>query len=310
MSAGADCRCGLRVAEAYLLTDSVTGVPVRGGGELAKLVHTHGRGVAVGHDGDPAGLRLGLSQRCLFGVDPFGQQGAGGVGRGEGAVDDPSPGGDVGSGEVGGQAGGFEDGGGLGQCDDDDAGVVGVLESGQRREPGLLGQVADDLAVVGAGGVHEEQGVSGGGGVHDHEPVGGLLDGCGEGLEDGHLFGAGRAKVLGEVGPTVGVQARALGVHDVAPVVGHRLDGIDTGDLEGRRFADRPGEMRGRVGGGQQHVLAAVGQTDGDRRSHRRLPDAAFPHDHNQSVVLGRQLLDRRGQRIRRAGGGVGARCG
>ena len=123
------------------LTDSVTGVPVRGGGELAKLVHTHGRGVAVGHDGDPAGLRLGLSQRCLFGVDPFGQQGAGGVGRGEGAVDDPSPGGDVGSGEVGGQAGGFEDGGGLGQRDDDDAGVVGSWSRASGVSPACSGRL-------------------------------------------------------------------------------------------------------------------------------------------------------------------------
>ena len=173
--------------------------------------------------------------------------------------------------EVGGQAGGFEDGGGLGQCDDDDAGVVGVLESGQRREPGLLGQVADDLAVVGAGGVHEEQGVSGGGGVHDHEPVGGLLDGCGEGLEDGHLLGAGRAQVLGEVGPSVVVQARALGVHDVAPVVGDRLSGSMLETSKVRRIADGPGEVSGRIGGGQEHVLAAIGQADSDRGGHRRL---------------------------------------
>ncbi len=52
-----------------------------------------------------------------------------GVGGGEGVVDDPGPGLDAGAAEVGLEVGGFEDGGRFCQGDEQDLGLLGVLQS-------------------------------------------------------------------------------------------------------------------------------------------------------------------------------------
>jgi hypothetical protein len=68
--------------------------------------------------------------------------------------------------------------------------------------------LAHDLAVVGAGGVEQQQGVAGGRGVHHHELPARLADDAREGLEHGDLFGAGRAQVFLQQGAPGGIELR------------------------------------------------------------------------------------------------------
>ena len=71
-------------------------------------------------------------------------------------------------------------------------------------------EVPGDVAMIGTGGVHEQQSVSGGGSVHDDELVVCLVHSAAELLEDGDLLGAGAHEVLGEGGAAGVVDAGRL----------------------------------------------------------------------------------------------------
>ena len=59
---------------------------------------------------------------------------------------------------------------GLGEGDEDDLGLLGILQTHEwSGEVHALAHVAGDVAVVGAGGVEQKQGVAGGCGVDHHE---------------------------------------------------------------------------------------------------------------------------------------------
>ena len=179
---------------------------------------------------------------------------------------------------------GLLDRGRLGQGDEENLGLVGVLEAHQwSGVPRPVAHLPSDLAVVGAGRIEQQQGVPGGRGVEDDEPPAGLEHHVRELLEDGDLVGAGRLQVLGERGPAGVVQRGALACHDPFPVLGDGVCGVDAGDREVLVLAvEGVGQVGRRIGRRQQHVIAPVRQLERDGGGDGRLADAALAHAHDQ----------------------------
>ena len=266
-------------------------------GELLRADGFAGLGGDYCHAAGGGGHRV---QLLLLGACPGGEQWAGGVGCREGVVHHPRPRVDAGAFQVTGQSLRLGDGGRLRQGDHDDLGVVRILEPHQRGgDVAALAvvEVAGDVAVVGTGGVHQEQGVAGGGGVHDDELVTGLVHGAAELLEDGDLLGAGAHEVLGEGGAAGVVELGALGGHDVVAVLLDGFLGVDGADLEPIDVVAEGGrQVRGGVGGGEQDLLAALNQGDGDGGCDGGLADTALAHRHHEPMVGLGELVDQAGE--------------
>ncbi len=155
------------------------------------------------------------------------------------------------------------------------------------------------LAVVGAGGVHEQQAVAGGRGVEHHKGGARFVDDAAEGVEHGHLFGAGRLQVFEQQGLALFVERLATRGHDLGDVgLGLGL-GVDAADLEAFEAAvQRVGHVGRRVGGGEVHAVAALHQAHGERGGDGGFAHAAFAHDHDEAVARGGEFVGQAGERF------------
>ncbi len=154
------------------------------------------------------------------------------------------------------QSGGLDDRGGFGQSRDDYFGVLWVLQAHQRRREVAVAQLPGDLAMVGTGGVEEQQCVPGRCGVDDDECVSRFADDAGERLElqleHRDFLGAGRAKLFGEHRAALLVEHGALGGQHMIAVGAGRFDRVDARHPQVFRCSvERVGEVAGGVGGGQ-----------------------------------------------------------
>ena len=125
--------------------------------------------------------------------DALTEQRVAGAGRRQAAVDDPGEGLDARAPEVGLEPRGLGHRRGLRQRHDDHLRVLGILQAHQGRdhppERALDGRPGE-LAMIGAGGVQEQQGVPRGGGVQHDEARGRLHDDASERVEHGHFLRA------------------------------------------------------------------------------------------------------------------------
>jgi hypothetical protein len=132
-----------------------------------------------------------------------------------------------------------------------DAGVGRVLQPHQRRHqaPAAVAfKLAHHLAVVGTGGIHQQQGVTRRRRVQHHKGAARFAHHARERVEDGHFFGAGRAQVFQHQRFLLRVQLGAFGGHDLVHVALCLHDGVDAVHPQARvprppvfRSSGRPG---------------------------------------------------------------------
>jgi hypothetical protein len=228
------------------------------------------------------------------------QQGRGDAGGGHAVVDDPGPGLDAGAAQVGLQVGGFQHRRGFGQRDEQHLGLLRVLQLHHRRGEVHAGaaHLAHDVAVVGAGGVEQQQGVAGGRGVHHHELPARLADDAREGLEHGDLLGAGRAQVFFQHGAARRHRAAAP---LVASTWGGSASVTSCGSMRLTvRCSSVPSSVSARCAAGSE-VVRCTGrprrrQFHRHRRGQRGLAHAALAHQHDQAVAIGGDVVHQRGK--------------
>jgi hypothetical protein len=138
-----------------------------------------------------------------------------------------------------------------------------------------------------------------------------LADHAAEGVEHGHLFGAGRLQVFQHQGLAIGIQVLAFGGHDFGDVglgFGHGVYAVhlQAGQLARQRLAD----VGGRVGGGEVDAVAALHQAHGQRGGDGGFAHAALAHDHDEPVPGAGQLVGQLAQGVGGEGGGRGVHAG
>ena len=134
-------------------------------------------------------------------------------------------------------------------------------------------------------------------GVHHHELFSRLANYARKSLKDGDFLGAGRAQILFEQRPALGVKRRAFGRHYLLAIAldfGVRIDAADREMVE--RAVQRFRQMGRRVGGGEMHREPTTGQFDSDGGGQGGFADAAFAHQHNQSAAVGGDAIDQFGK--------------
>ena len=129
--------------------------------------------------------------------------------------------------------------------------------------------------------------------VDDDELILTLRDGVGEGAKDRDLLGARRAQVFFEQRAALRVEPLAGGREDFLGVASRFGGRIDTRDAQRRGpLPRRRVHVRGRIGGGQHHLVARPGELGRDAHGERRLADAALAHRHHHALAARRDLLD------------------
>jgi len=239
----------------------------------------------VGGLPDIAGLAAGLDAQAVVLR----------AGAGEALVENPGARGQSGSFQIFLEAFGLVYGRGFGKGDEEDAGVGRIPQFGEEVGDlfGEFAPVAQDFAVVGLGGVEQEQGVAGGGGVEYDESVSAVGDGAGEGLENGDLFGAGGAEFLFEKFAPRVVEVGARGVQHVLDVSSGLLAGVDAGDFQiGKPLSEGLGHMCGGIGGGKMDGMSAGGQSPGDGGGEGGFADASLAHGEDHAGTVGFELVD------------------
>ena len=153
-------------------------------------------------------------------------------------------------------------------------------------------ELARHLAVVGAGGVEQQQAVSGGRGVEHHHGIARHGHGMGEGVKYRDFLGAWRTQVLQQQRAGWFVQCLAARGHYFVNVflgLGARVDALHA---EVRHLArQRIGEMGGGIGGAEMHRDTARREADRDGRGYGGLADTALAHDHDEPAPGGGQFI-------------------
>ena len=166
--------------------------------------------------------------------------------------------------------------------------------------------------MIGAGRVHQQQGMTCRRGIEHHERAPCFLHNPREGVENGDLFGAGRAQILAQQGLSLGVEVATAIRHDLLDIALRlrlRVDSVDpqTGNLSRER--DR--EMGCGIGRAEVGGMTAFHQAEGDGGGDRGLADAALAHDHDQALSVCRQKVDQpvEGGKVAREPHGRSGRC-
>ncbi len=271
-----------------------------GAGKLQQARDADGLLAQQRHDGPALGVLRGDGvDLAQFVAGALAQQWRSHPGGRHAVVDDPGPGLDAGAAQIVLQIGGFEHRRGLGQRDQNHLGLLGVLELHHRRGEVHAGaaHLAHDVAVVGAGGVQQQERVASGRRIHHDKLLAGFADGAREGLEDGDFFGARRAQVFFEQCASGGIQFRALGRQHLLAVALGDLVRVDAAHGEVlQRAAQRLLQVGCRVRRGQMHRKAPVRQFHRDGGGQRGLADAALAHQHHQAVAVDGNAIHQRSQ--------------
>ena len=161
-----------------------------------------------------------------------------------------------------------------------------------------LAHLAGDLPVIGPCCIEQQQSMTRGCGIEHHKSAPRFVHHMRKLTEHRHFLGARRPQVFGQHGTPGFVEILAFGGHHPLAIRGRRCHWINSGHLQTRHVTGQSlGEVRGRIGGGEKHVVTSMGQRHCDRGRHGGLSHPALTHAHHQAIAVALDLVDQPNQR-------------